>query len=289
MLLLFLSILCSSCLPLLFKAFQGWQVSIVWAVSLNYLACFLLGAMFSYGPALTSLPLLQSFLPVAVLQGALLAGNFYLLANTAQRAGVAIASLSSRLSVAIPVLAAIPLYGESLDLLKSAGICGALLALYLGSAPSKGAAQGLRLQTLLLPITVFFSFGFHFTLLKYAQHFHLSQDQHHHYLMMSFFFALLFSLAVLTCTQRHRTALFSRKTWLGGLFLGSCNYFALFLMTRVLSYEGWPSSVVFPTHSVGVVILSTVAAVFLFAEALSLKRTLGLIIGSLSVVALNIA
>ncbi len=159
MLYLFLSILCSSCLPLLFKAFQGWQVSIAWAVSLNYLACTLLGTFFSLGPGISSLPLLRPWIPFALLQGLLLAGNFYLLANTAQRAGVAIASLSSRLSVAIPVLAAIPLYGESLNLLKSAGICGALLALYLGSAPSKGAAQGLRLQTLILPIIVFFSFG----------------------------------------------------------------------------------------------------------------------------------
>jgi len=286
---LLLSILCSSCLPLLFKAFQGWQVSIAWAVSLNYLACTLWGSLFSLGPAGPSLPLFQPWIPVALLQGLLLAGNFYLLANTAQRAGVAIASLSSRLSVAIPVLAAIPLYGESLDFLKSAGICGALVALYLGTAPSKGAKQTIRLQTFILPVVVFFSFGFHFTLLKYAQHFHLSQDQHHQYLMISFFFALLFSLAVLSCTQRNTTALLSKKTWLGGLFLGSCNYFALFLMTRVLSYEDWPSSVVFPTHSVGVVLVSTVAAVLLFSETLSLKRTFGLIIGSFSVVALNIA
>ncbi len=289
MLLLFLSIVCSSCLPLLFKAFQGWQVSIAWAVSLNYLACTLWGSLFSLGPAGPSFPLFQPWIPVALLQGLLLAGNFYLLANTAQRAGVAIASLSSRLSVAIPVLAAIPLYGESLDILKSIGIFAALLALYLGTAPSKGSVQTIRLQTLGLPVIVFFSFGLHFTLLKYAQHVFLSQDQHHLYLMVSFFFALLFSLAVLIRIQGPIRSLLSGKTWLGGLFLGSCNYFSLFLMTRVLSYEDWPSSVVFPTHSVGVVILSTVAAVFIFSENLSLKRTFGLVIGSFAVVALNVA
>ncbi len=286
---LLLSIVCSSCLPLLFKAFQGWQVSIAWAVSLNYLACTLLGTFFSFGPGISSLPPLRPWILFALLQGLLLAGNFYLLANTAQRAGVAIASLSSRLSLAIPVLLAIPLYGESLGLLKSAGILGAFLALYLGTAPSKNDLRPKKLRTFGLPVLVFFSFGLHFSLLKYVQHFFLGQEQHHQYLMFSFFFALLFSLTVLFITQRTAAILFSGKTWLGGFLLGGCNYFSLFLMTRVLSYENWPSSVVFPTHSVGVVILSTLAAVFIFAEALSLKRTCGLIIGSLSVVALNIA
>lgn len=287
MFLLFLSILGSSCLPLLFKAFQGWGVSIPWAVSLNYLICAGLGLAFSLTDQIAPLALWPSWTLLAVFQGILLACNFYLLAHTAQRAGVAIASLSSRLSVAIPVVLAIPLYAESLNLLKVAGILAALLALYLASTSSVPENRSTTTLTLTLPLCVFFSFGLHFSLLKYVQHFFLGQEHHHHYLTICFFFALLFSISILLITQRTIQALSSWKTWLGGLCLGICNYFAIFFMTRVLSYSGWQSSVVFPTHSVGVVIISTLAAVLFFSESLSPRRSIGLIIGSLAVIALN--
>jgi hypothetical protein len=50
-----------------------------------------------------------------------LAVNFFLLAHTAQRAGVAVAALASRLSVAIPSLLAFVLYDDTLTPVKLPG------------------------------------------------------------------------------------------------------------------------------------------------------------------------
>ena len=108
-----------------------------------------------------------------LIQGILLAVNFYLLAYTAQRAGVAVAALASRLSVAIPSLLAFVLYGDSLSVVKIAGLATALLALYLCTAPDKNSrATTVRLFQL-MPILVFITFGCYFSILKYLQAYYL--------------------------------------------------------------------------------------------------------------------
>ena len=71
---------------------------------------------------------------LAILQGIVLAVNFYLLAYTAQRAGVSVAVLASRLSVAIPVVLAFLFYGDSLNAVKIVGLAAALSSLYLCTA-----------------------------------------------------------------------------------------------------------------------------------------------------------
>ncbi len=285
---LLLSILLSACLPLLLKAFASWRISVVLAVSVNYLVCVTAGTWFSSATASTTLISMQPWTLPAVLQGLFLAGNFYLLALTAQRAGVSIASLSSRLSVAIPVVLAIPLYGDRLSIVNGLGVLGALAALILSSEFWYDDPGGDYKRQAWLPAVVFFSFGLQFSLLKFAQHFFLTRDQHHDYLAASFFFALLASLVALVVVRPGGGAVTRLRSGLGGLALGACNYGALFSLTRVLSIDGWQSAIVFPTYSVGVVVVSTLGAMALFAERISRFRLAGMAVGVVSVALLNV-
>ena len=288
MIYLLLSIFFSSCLPLLLRAFASWRVSVVLAITLNYLVCVVVGSVFSLESEVTALFRIHAWTPLAVVQGAFLAGNFYLLAFTAQRSGVSIAALSSRLSVAIPVVLAIPLYGDRLSIINGLGVLGALVALVLASALKPGPAGMRRERSAWLPGVVFFSFGLQFALLKFVQHFFLTRDQHHDYLTVSFFFALLVSLCLLTVTHRPAGSIDRLRSVLGGLTLGACNYCALFTLTRVLSVDGWQSAMIFPTYSVGVVLVSTLGAVVLFAESISRRHLAGIGIGLVSVAMLNL-
>jgi hypothetical protein len=285
---LLFSILLSACLPLLLKAFASWRVSVVLAVSVNYLVCVTVGAWFSFTAASATIISIQPWTLLSVLQGLFLAGNFYLLALTAQRAGVAVASLSSRLSVAIPVVLAIPLYGDRLSALNGLGVLGALAALILSSEFWHGNPERDHKRNAWLPAVVFFSFGLQFALLKFAQHFYLIREQHHDYLAASFCFALLVSLGALVVVRPGGGRVTWSRSVLGGLALGSCNYGALFTLTRVLSIDGWQSAIVFPTYSVGVVMISTLGAVALFAERISRPRLAGMAVGLVSVALLNL-
>ena len=119
---LLLAILCSAGLPLLFRAFDDWRVNLFWAIPVNYLACIVVGAIIAPAPPDVSALLSQPWFLLAMLQGFILAVNFYLLAYTAQRAGVSVAVLASRLSVAIPAILAFLLYGDSFNAVKTAWV-----------------------------------------------------------------------------------------------------------------------------------------------------------------------
>jgi drug/metabolite transporter (DMT)-like permease len=283
---LLLAILCSAGLPLLFRAFDDWRVNLFWAIPMNYLACIVVGVIFAPTPRGVSTLLSQPWFLLAILQGFFLAVNFYLLAYTAQRAGVSVAVLASRLSVAIPAILAFVLYGDSFDAVKTVGLAAALSSLYLCTATGQDFGVSQRWLRRLLPIIVFFMFGCHFALLKFTQARYLDASTYHVYVTTSFFFAFMTSVAIGLVRIRARVNVRHRDL-IAGVFLGSINYAAIYFLVRVLSLEGWQSSQLFPIYSVGVVSVSSILAMILFKERLSRLKTFGLAVGLMAVALLN--
>lgn len=284
---LVLAILGSGVIPVIFRAFEGWRVNLFWAIPINYLTCVVIGSILA-GNSLSLFSLKsQPWLGLAALQGFLLAVNFFLLAHTAQRAGVAIAALASRLSVAIPSLLAFFLYGDSLSATKLFGLGAALVALYLCTAPEKNSAGlGSRLFHL-MPLLVFITFGCYFTILKYLQTYYLDQSTYHGYVMSGFCFAFA-TAAIIGAAKRVLSIKdFRALHVIAGIGLGMVNYIAVYALLRVLALIGWQSSQLYPIYSVGVVAVSAVLAILFFKERLSRQKTLGLAVGVLAVALLN--
>jgi len=283
---LLLAILCSAGLPLLFRAFDDWRVNLFWAIPVNYFACIVVGAIFAPAPPDVSALLSQPWFLLAMLQGLILAVNFYLLAYTAQRAGVSVAVLASRLSVAIPAILAFLLYGDSFNAVKTVGLAAALSSLYLCTATGQDFGVTRAWLRRLLPILVFFMFGCHFTLLKFTQARYLDSSSYHVYVTTSFFFAFVTSVAIGLARIRSRVEVRSGDL-IGGGVLGLINYGAIYFLVKVLSLEGWQSSQLFPIYSVGVVSVSSLLAMILFKERLSRLKTFGLVVGLTAVALLN--
>ncbi|HEY0723931.1 MAG TPA: hypothetical protein VGD41_08125, partial [Pyrinomonadaceae bacterium] len=229
----------------------------------------------------------QPWVRLAVIQGILLAVNFFLLARTAQRAGVAIAALASRLSVAVPSVMAFILYGDSLTPVKIFGLSAALLALFLCTAPEKNNDQ-LRANLFQpLPLLVFATFGCYFTILKYLQSHYLDSSNYHAYVMSAFAFGFVSSLTIGIGGGVLLMKDFRMRHLAAGLGLGGINYVAMYSLLRMLALTGWQSSQLYPIYSVGVVAVSTVLAFFCFSERLSRPKVLGMAIGVLAVALLN--
>jgi EamA-like transporter family. len=283
---LLLAILCSAGLPLLFRAFDDWRVNLFWAIPVNYLACIVVGAIIAPAPPDVSALLSQPWFLLAMLQGFILAVNFYLLAYTAQRAGVSVAVLASRLSVAIPAILAFLLYGDSFNAVKTLGLAAALSSLYLCTATAQDFGVTRVWLRRLLPILVFFMFGCHFTLLKFTQARYLDSSSYHVYVTTSFFFAFVTSVAIGLARIPTRVGVRSGDLIAGGV-LGLINYGAIYFLVKVLSLEGWQSSQLFPIYSVGVVSVSSLLAMILFKERLSRLKTFGLVVGLMAVALLN--
>lgn len=283
---LLLAIVGSGVIPVIFRLFENWRINLFWAIPANYVVCVLIGRLL--GPGSQSIADLanEPWIYFAVLQGVLLAVNFFLLAHTAQRVGIAVAALASRLSVAIPSVLAFVLYGDSLTAIKLGGLATALIALYLCTAPEKGnvITTGL-LQA--MPILVFATFGIYFSILKYLQTYYLDPSSYHSCVMSGFVFALLASVAIGRAKGVFSLRGFRMKHVGAGIFLGVINYTAVYALLQVLALKGWQSSQLYPIYSVGVVGVSTVLALICFQEKLSRRKTMGLAVGVLAVALLN--
>jgi drug/metabolite transporter (DMT)-like permease len=287
MLYLLLAILGSGVIPVVFRAFDKFGVNLFWAIPANYFTCVLIGCIWAGGgeglKSLSAVP----WLGFAAVQGFLLAINFYLLAYTAQRAGVAVAALASRLSVAIPAFLAFLLYGDLVTVTKIAGLGAALMALYLCTAPDKTAAASTRRLFQLAPLLVFLTFGCYFSILKYLQARYLGAESFHVYVMAGFVFAFASSIAIGVAKGLLSSAGFGMKHIVAGILLGGINYLAVYALLQVLALPGWESSQLFPIYSVGVVAVSAILAAWCFGERLSRQRMTGLAVGLVAVALLN--
>lgn len=287
MIFLVLAIVGSGVIPVIFRAFEGWRVNLFWAIPINYLTCVVIGSfLVGDGPSLRRLAA-EPWLGLAAVQGFLLAVNFFLLARTAQRAGVAIAALASRLSVAIPSVLAFVLYGDLLSMTKLSGLLAALAALYLCTAPEKtnGGLSPRLFQA--LPLLVFATFGCYFTILKYLQTYYLDSSTYHGYVMSGFLFALFTAVVVGVGKGVLSPKGFRPQHAIAGLGLGMVNYLAVYALLRVLALTAWESSQLYPIYSVGVVAVSAVLAMLCFRERLSRQKTFGLAVGIIAVALLN--
>lgn len=284
---LLLAIVGSGVIPVIFRGFDKLGINLFWAIPVNYVTCVLIGNIWgggSLGPAdLADKP----WIGLAAVQGILLAVNFYLLAYTAQRAGVAVAALASRLSVAIPSLLAFVLYGDSLSLVKIAGLGTALLALYLCTAPDRKSGVSSARLFQLMPLLVFITFGCYFSILKYLQAYYLDSASYHAYVMSGFIFAFASSIIIGLSKRVFSPRDFRLKHIYAGIVLGWINYVAIYALLEVLALQGWESSQLFPIYSVGVVAVSAILAILIFGERLSTQRLAGLAVGLVAVGLLN--
>ena len=133
MIYLFLSILFSTGLFVIFKYFGIFKIDTLKAIVVNYIVAFILGFLSSEKTILISEIPDQPWFYGALFLGAMFVSIFFVMAMTAQKNGISVASISGKMSVVIPIFFGILLYDESVNFLKIAGIVIALIAVYLAS------------------------------------------------------------------------------------------------------------------------------------------------------------
>jgi drug/metabolite transporter (DMT)-like permease len=224
---------------------------------------------------------------VALGTGAMFIIVFLITGLAAQRTGVAVASVASKMSMVIPVLAGLWLYNEQLHTAKAIGILLAFPAVFLVSKPSTSEEmKNFRFRDLGLPILLFFGAGLVDTLIKAVQ-FHFMNEQNKGIIIMMVLGTIgLVRLIFLAFKDRKFIGF---KDLLGGIVLGSANFLSLHYLVRCLEYPGAESSHVFTIVNTGVVSLSAVIAAVGFREKFSGAKILGLMlaIGAIVVLSMN--
>jgi len=257
------------------------------AIVFNYIIAFACGIIASDVEINFSEIYLQEWFYGAVFLGFLFVAIFNVMALTSQKNGLSVASVSSKMSVVIPVIFGVILYEESLSFIKITGILLALVAVYLASVKTEGIS--IDKKYLLFPVLLFFGSGIIDTSLKFIEKNYVTVDTIPIFSATTFLFAFIFGILFLSFKLIRKETKIKSKNLLGGLMLGIPNYFSIFFLIKSLQVKGFESSTLFTINNVGIVVLSTLFGLIFFKEKLLVKNWIGILLALISILLVSIS
>ena len=290
MIFLILSVLLSSYLTLSFKVLERLRISTFQSIVFNYLACVCTGALLEGGWPLQIGLLGEPWLPWAGMMGVAFIFLFNIIGFTAQKLGVAIASVATKLSLVIPVLFSVYLYHEVLSPVQIGGILLALAAVVLTSWPAAGPRRERKLSKpgwlFLAPVMLFVGSGLLDTLIKYVEQGYLSASNRNLFLITAFGVAALVGGLFLVLQLITGKEKFDVRSILAGVLIGVPNYFSIWCLVQVLKIYGNRSASIIPVNNMGIVLFSSVMAWLLFSEQLTRRNWAGIALALLAIAAI---
>lgn len=283
------SIILSSYLTLAFKFCERYQIDIFQAIVFNYIICVITGSIVNGSFPVTMQSFSYAWVQWGCAMGVLFIGLFNLIGITTQKSGVAAATVANKLSLAIPVLLAVYLYGEVVLGLKLLGIGVALLAVaFTCYQPAKsGESKALKTGGIqyLLPVGLFVGSGLLDSVINHVQKNYITDDNSNAFLITGFLSAACIGSVILIIRLFSGKKTFSFANLLAGILIGIPNYFSIWFLMKFLKTSPWQSSAKIPVNNMGIVLFSSVVAWLLFKEKLSLINWAGILL-SIAAIAL---
>lgn len=287
---LILTILANVAIFMAFRSFSKYDIKTFPAIITNYGVCVLTGVLYTgFSHVSQELDTSANWFYMAIALGVVFVSTFYLMARTTQLRGVSVATVASKMSLAIPVvfsLFILKLGTNNLDTWNYVGIVLAFIAIILVSkkkSADTGKKQPLTLKYVALPLAVFLLGGVIDTSLNYANHHFVTEATESVFPIFIFGFAFIIGLGV-ALVQGIK---FRWKDIVGGIYLGVPNYFSIYLQLKALSAFDNNGAILYPSLNIGIIIVSTLAAVLLFKEKLSRINTIGVILAIVVIVLLS--
>lgn len=274
-----LSVIQSTLIFITFKLFERYRVDNWQAIFINYFVASLFSLILGNVAGRMGSILQSTWLPYSFILGVIFITTFFFFALSSQKAGVAVTSVTSKMSVIIPVAFGTLLYKEAFGVVKASGIIVALVAFYLVFKKDKKPL--LENKWLILPVMVFLGNGFVDTGMKYMQH-HFIGDDLVPFLMFTFATGMVIALFFLLVRYVKRKEFMKARSIVGGTILGLVNFGSTYYIIKALGvYE---SSVVFPVANSAIVGLSALAGYFGFKEKLSAINWIGVVLAIAAII-----
>ncbi len=281
-----LCIASSASLIIIFKISGQRQVRTLPMIVINYWVAALIGLLLMREIPTADYVASKSWLPLALMLGVMFIAIFNLIGLSTLRSGIAVTAIAQKMSLVIPIVAAVLLFDESLSLFKVFGILLALGSILMTTYKPKKlieednlAPQKASLKVaLLLPLAVFFGSGLCDTVVNIINEWHLDDVD------TDLLNTILFTTSASAGTLVLIALLLRKKETLGlkeltfGIVLGIPNYFSMYFLLKALKHTGMESSVLFPIINIGVVTTAAIVAYFGFKEHLTKLNIAGIMV-----------
>ncbi|SHH77453.1 GRP family sugar transporter [Winogradskyella jejuensis] len=283
MIYLALSILSSTGIFVLFKLFNKHKVDTLQAIVVNYITACCCGFIHNSQPVNFSEVMTSNWFIPAICLGFLFIVIFNVMAITAQKNGLSVASVASKMSVIIPVIFGVWVFKESVGFKKITGILLALIAVYLTSVKAKEAKASHA--SLIPPIILFFGSGIIDTSINYFA----PDDSIPLFSAFIFCFAFIVGSFLLIYKSIRLKKSFKLRSLPLGITLGLVNYSSIFFLLKALRIDGLESSALFTINNVAIVAISTLVGLLVFKEQISKRNWSGIALALISIVLITLA
>ena len=255
MIFLFLSVLASTGIFIIFKGFQVKDVHLSTAIVVNYFTACAAGLIF-FGLPIQHVSWQEW--SIATIIGFLFITLFTIMGKTTVIHGVTTASISNKMSLLFPVSFGVFFFNDVLQIQQWIGLILGIGSIILINWSSEGGKK----DQLWLPIVLFLGSGCIDLLLDVASRSIVT-------IPSASFSAMLFGVAGilgLSYFGSTKQLNFNRKHLVGGLILGIVNFGSIYFLLESLQHVPLTRSLVFPINNVSIVSLSTLIGIFWFEE-----------------------
>jgi len=284
MIYLLLCILSTAGIMVVFKIAGNLRLDTFRIIVINYFTAAILGFSFAGLPSVSILN--AGWMKMSVIIGILFIVMFFVIALSTQKAGIAVTSVASKMSVVIPISFSLFYFNEELSILKIIGIILAIVAVFM-TTYSREREKKRGLQVIILPLVLFLGAGLIDSLIKYTQELYIVDRGS---LMFS---SVLFSISALTGVifsffrkPQGKTNKYMQII-IAGIILGLVNFGSLYGIIMALESNIFDSSIIFGINNMGIVVLSVSLALFFFGEKLSMLNKAGIALSILTIIFLS--
>lgn len=281
MIYIILSVLVNTLLFIIFKLFDKYKVDTFQAIVVNYFFAFAVANWTSDSHfSITQTPK-EDWFWGAVFLGFLFITIFNVLAKTAQKLGLSVVAVASKMSVVIPVLFGLFIYHETAGLYKITGIILALVAVCFTSV---NESKTFNKSYIYLPIILFLGSGTLDATLKYVEKMYVAENETKIYTSVIFLTAFILGVLFLGIQLIIGKAKLKMRNFYAGIILGVPNFYSIYFLLKALQTKGLESSTLFTINNVSIVLFSTVVGFLLFKEKLSKKNVFGIALAIISII-----
>jgi len=283
MIFLWISILCSTLIYLTFKLRKPFNANLSGLIITNYATAAILGLSMEQNTISFSKIIMAEWFPLATLIGVLFVVMFLLIGRSTEKAGIAVITIATRMSMVIPILFSMFLFDEQINMQKIIKIAIAFIAVVM--AIYHHPEKDLKPLQAFLPLILFVGSGSVDTLVKAAQHLFITENEIEIFSSSLFGTSFIASLG-LFFTKKKEERFFSRNSLVLGVLLGFFNFGSLFFLINALNNSGIESSLVFGINNLSIVCLSLVLGYFFFKEKLTRINWMGIILSIICILLL---